>query len=167
MFSHLVGKARLSSPVAWEQFTFSESRGSNNFLVKSERLLRLCVDDSQLEENATEIERLKVQFVRDLFGTAGSQSSEVATNNLLLGKKNTSIYIYISIIIYGCLGRVGSWDHSQQLEAGCALLPTWLARLRAARCTLLASAPTTRGTTSAHALGDCCGGCWWLGGRNF
>jgi len=57
--------------------------GSNNFLVKSERLLRLCVDDSQLEENATEIERLKVQFVRDLFGTAGSQSSEVATNNLL------------------------------------------------------------------------------------
>ena len=96
MFSHLVGKARLSSPVAWEQFTFSESRGSNNFLVKSERLLRLCVDDSQLEENAKEIERLKVQFVRDLFGTAGSQSSEVATNNLLLGKKNTSIYIYIN-----------------------------------------------------------------------
>mmetsp|Transcript_28895 Transcript_28895/g.46663 ORF Transcript_28895/g.46663 Transcript_28895/m.46663 type:complete len:355 (-) Transcript_28895:84-1148(-) len=57
--------------------------GSNNFLVKSERLLRLCVDDSHLEENATEIERLKVQFVRDLFGTAGSQTSEVATNNLL------------------------------------------------------------------------------------
>lgn len=60
-------------------------QGSNNFLVKSERLLRLCVDDSELEANATEMDRLKVQFVRDLLGTAGSQSSVAATNNLLLG----------------------------------------------------------------------------------
>ena len=84
------------------------------------------------------------------------------------------IYIYIHCMIYTflyvCLGRLGSWswDHSLQLEAGCALLPAWLARLRAARCTLLASAATTRGTTATHALGDCCGGSWWLlGGRNF
>ena len=81
------------------------------------------------------------------------------------------IYIYVCVckITYNaCLGGVDSLDHSYQFEAGRALLPTWLARLCAARCTLLASAPTTRGTTSTHALGDCCGGCWWLlGGRNF
>jgi len=57
---------------------------SSNFLVKSEQLLRLCVDDSQIgPEISTEMERMKVEFVRDLLGTVGSQSSETATNNLL------------------------------------------------------------------------------------
>ena len=54
--------------------------------MKSEQLLRLCVDDSQIgPEISTEMERMKVEFVRDLLGTVGSQSSETATNNLLLG----------------------------------------------------------------------------------
>ncbi|CAK9016019.1 Chromosome-associated kinesin KIF4B (Chromokinesin-B) [Durusdinium trenchii] len=77
-----------SNEVAFRTMSLSAARdsgllvNSSNFLVKSERLLRHCVDDSTILE-ATAEERNKIQVVRDILGASGAQTSASATSNLL------------------------------------------------------------------------------------